>query len=147
METAYIVGCTPEVDHFFREALVPCAAHATVHCAFPSRGRQVEQERLMAVCKVGNTPSPAAALHRRTVGMVSECTHLILLSDDPTTGAWGRESRLAFCTAVQLRRRVFMIAAIPPLSNRHARVSQTSLFGVVHGYLVEPVAPEFTYAA
>ena len=67
--------------------------------------------------------------------------------DDPTTGAWGRGSRLAFRTAVALHKRVFVVTTIPPLANRYTRVSQASLFGVVQGYLVEPVAAELIHAA
>lgn len=75
---SFLVGCAPGVDHSFRQALVPFASRTTVHCAFPARARQITQSGLKAVCKVGNTPSPAAALHRRTVGMVSDSTSLVL---------------------------------------------------------------------
>ena len=144
---SFLVGCAPGVDQSFREALVPYASRTTVHCAFPSRVRNVEQAGLYAVCKTGNAPSTAAALHRRTVGMVADCTHLVIYPDDPTTGAWGRGSRLAFRTAVQFHKRVFVVTAIPPLANRYTRVSHTSLFGVVQGYLVEPVASELLHVA
>ena len=144
---SFLVGCAPGVDRSFRKALVGYVACTTVHCAFPSRVRNVEQAGLYAVCKTGNAPSPAAALHQRTVGMVADCTHLVIFPDNPTTGAWGRGSRLAFRTAVQLHKRVFVVTAIPPLANRHTRVSQASLFGVVQGYLVEPVASELLHVA
>ena len=79
--------------------------------------------------------------------MVAACTHLLLVPDDPSTGAWGRGSRLAFRTAVSLKRRIFVVTAIPPLADRYTNVSQASLFGVVSGYLVEPLAKELTRAA
>ncbi len=82
------------------------------------------------MCKVGSSPSPAAALHSRTVGMVADSTHLLLFPDDPTTGAWGRGSRLGFRTAVTLGKRIFVVTAIQPLADRYTRVSQSSLFGV-----------------
>ena len=144
---SFLVGCAPGVDRSFREALVPYASRTTVHCAYPSRVRKVERAGLYAVCKTGDAPSPAAALHRRTVGMVADCSHLVIHPDDPTTGAWGRGSRLAFRTAVVLHKRVFVVTAILPLANRYTRVSQASLFGVVQGYLVEPVASELVHAA
>ena len=84
---SFLVGCAPGVDQSFRQALVPFASRTTVHCAFPSRARQIAQTGFEAVCKVDKAPSPAAALHRRTVGMVSACTHLVLYPDDPKTGA------------------------------------------------------------
>ena len=79
--------------------------------------------------------------------MVSECTHLLLFPDDPATGAWGRGSRLGFRSAVSLKKRIFVVTAIPPLADSHTRVSQISLFGVVSGYLVEPLAQELSGAA
>ena len=111
---SFLVGCAPGVDLSFRQALVPFASRTTVHCAFPSRARHISQTGLEAVCKVGNTPSPAAALHRRTVGMVSACTHLIVFPDNPRTGAWGRGSSLALRTAVQQHKQVFVVTATPP---------------------------------
>ena len=59
----------------------------------------------------------------------------------------GRSSCLAFKTAVQQRKKIFVITAIPPLSTRRTRVSRVSLFGVLSGYLVEPAAKEVTHAA
>ena len=60
---SFLVGCAPGVDGSFRQALVPFAANTTVHCAFPARARNISQSGLNAVCKVGNAPSAAAALH------------------------------------------------------------------------------------
>ena len=71
---SFLVGCAPGVDHSFRQALVAYPFCTTVHCAFPARARQIAQSGFKAVCRVGNTPSAAAALHRRTVGMVADCT-------------------------------------------------------------------------
>ena len=144
---SFLVGCAPGVDGSFRQALVPFASCTTVHCAFPVRARNISQTGLKAVCKVGNAPSPAAALHRRTVGMVADCTHLVLYPDDPKTGTWGRGSSLAFRTAVQQHKRVFVVTTIPPLTNRHTRVTPASLCGIVSGYLVVPASKEATHAA
>ena len=144
---SFLVGCAPGVDSSFRQALVAYAPRTAVHCAFPARAGQITQSGLTAVCKVGNAPSPAAALHRRTVSMVSDCTSLVLFPDNPRTGAWGRGSTLAFRTAVQQHKRVFVVTAIPPLANRHTRVAPASLCGVVSGYLVVPANMEVPHAA
>jgi hypothetical protein len=144
---SFLVGCAPGVDQSFRQALLPFASRTTVHCAFSARAGQIAQSELTAVCRVGTTPSAAAALHRRTVGMVADCTYLVLFPDDPRTGTWGRGSSLAFRTAMQQNKRVFVVTAIPPLATRHARVIPASLFGVVSGYLVVPANAEATHAA
>ncbi len=78
---SFLVGCAPGVDRSFRQALVPFASRTTVHCAFRSRARQVAQSGLIAICTVGTVPSAAAALHWRTVGMVSDGTFLVLFPD------------------------------------------------------------------
>ena len=144
---SFLVGCAPGVDHVFRQALVPFASRITVHCAFPARARNIAQSGLPAICKVGNAPSAAAALHRRTVAMVADCTHLILVPDDPKTGAWGRGSSLAFRTAVQQHKPVFVVTAIPPQATRSTRVTPVSLCGIVSGYLVVPASKEAHHAA
>ena len=56
-------------------------------------------------------------------------------------------SSLAFRTAVQLHKRVFVVTAIAPLANRYTRVAQGSLCGVVSGYLVVLANAEATLAA
>ena len=88
------------------------------------------------MCLVADAPSIVAALHRRTVAMVSACSLLVLVPDDPTTGSWGRGSQLAFNTAVQQRIPVFVVTAIPPLGSRNYAVQKGSLFGIVSGYQV-----------
>ena len=137
----FLVGCAPGIDRCFRTSLAasPAAARrSTVHCAFPSRLRPVRQEGLRAVCLVSGAPSAATALHRRTVTMVSQCSLLVLFPDNPATGAWGRGSRLAFNTAVQQHKPVFVVTAIPPLATGQFRVTAVSLFGVVSGFWVLP---------
>ena len=146
-DVSFRVGCAPGVDRSFRQALVPFACRSTVHCAFPARAHQIARSGLPAICKVGNTPSSAAALHRRTVGMVSNCSSLILFPDNPRTGAWGRGSSLAFRTAVQQHKRVFVVTTIPPLTKRQTRVVPASLCGIVSGYLVVPTNMEVSHAA
>ena len=134
----FLVGCAPGIDRCFRQSLAASSATtvSTVHCAFPSRLQAIRQEGLLGVCLVADAPSSAAALHRRTVTMVSACSLLVLLPDDPTTGSWGRGSRLAFDTAVQQRIPVFVVTAIPPLGSQKYAVQKGSLFGVVYGYRV-----------
>ena len=90
----FLVGCAPGIDRCFRQSLAAAsiASRCTVYCVFPSRLRSVRQEGLHGVCLVAGAPSTAAALHRRTVAMVSACSLLVLLPDDPTTGSWGKGS-------------------------------------------------------
>ena len=88
---------------------------------------------------VPDAPSAAAALHRRTVAMISESSFLVLFADDPATGSWGKGSRLAFNTAIQQHKSVFVVTAIPPLDTEQLRVTTGSLFGVVSGYWVAPL--------
>lgn len=144
---SFLVGCAPGVDRSFRQALVGYASRTTVHCAFPARARQIARSGLKAVCTAGNATSPAAALHHRTVGMISDCTSLILFPDNPRTGIWGRGSSLAFRTAVEQHKRVFVVTTIPPLATRHIRVVPASFCGVVSGYLVVPANMEVFNAA
>ena len=138
---SFLVGCAPGVDRCFRQALsdlIP-AERWTVHCAFQSRVHAFKKARSPTICTVSDAPSAAAALHRRTVTMISEGSLLVLFPDDPATGAWGRGSRLAFNTAVQRHKPVFVVTNIPPLSTKQLRVTAGSLFSVVSGYWVAPV--------
>ena len=135
----FLVGCAPGIDRCFRTVLAASSASAirsTVHCAFPSRLQAVRQEGLYGVCLVAGAPSAEAAFHRRTVAMVSACSLLVLVPDDPTTGSWGRGSRLAFTTAVQRHIPVFVVTVIPPLCSQKYAVEKGSLFGIVSGYRV-----------
>lgn len=137
----FLVGCAPGADQCFRQALsdlIP-TERWTVHCAFPSRAQAFRQEGSPATCTVSNAPSAAAALHRRTVTMVSESSILVLLPDDPVTGTWGKGSRLAFNTAVQQHKPVFVVTAIPPLNTKQLKVTAGSLFGVISGYWIAPL--------
>ena len=137
----FLVGCAPGVDQCFRQALsglIP-SERWTVHCAFPSRVQAIKKAGSPAICMVSNAPSAAAALHRRTVTMISEGSFLVLFPDDPATGAWGRGSQLAFNTAVQQHKRAFIVTNFPPLSTKQLRVTAGTLFGVVSGYWVSPL--------
>ena len=137
----FVVGCAPGVDQCFRKVLselIP-ARRWTVHCAFPSRTQAFKNEGLPAIYSVSDAPSAAAALHRRTVTMVSEGSFLVLFPDDPARSTWGKGSRLAFNTAVQQHKPVFVVTDIPPLSTKQLRVTAGSLFGVVSGYWVAPL--------
>ncbi|MAG13115.1 MAG: hypothetical protein CMN78_00785 [Spirochaetales bacterium] len=138
---SFLVGCAHGVDQCFRQALsdlIP-AELWTVHCAFQSRVQAFKKAGSPAICRVTDAPSPGAALHRRTVTMISESSFLVLFPDDPATGAWGRGSRLAFGTAVQRHKPVFVVAAIAPSSTKQLRVTAGSLFGVVSGSWVAPL--------
>ena len=141
---SFLVGCAPGIDESFRTALAgsESRSRSTVHCAFPSRKHAVDRAGLKAVCTVSGAPSAAAALHRRTVSMVSRCTHLVLFPDNPKTGAWGKGSRLAFKTAVKSNIPVFVHTATPPPATTQYHVTPASLFNVLSGYWVVPVGKE-----
>ena len=138
------VGCAEGIDRCVRDSVAgsSLAKKCTVHCAFPSRAREAEALGLKAVCQVAGIASPAAALHWRTVLMVRECSLLVLFPDDPTTGTWGKGSRLAFNTAVQCHIPVFVVTTIPPLGTRQFKVETGSLFGVLDGHWVVPLGVE-----
>jgi len=75
----FLVGCAPGIYRCFRKVIsesVP-SKYWKVHCAFPGKAQTFKQDGLPAVCKVSGEPSAAAALHRRTVTMVAECTLLV----------------------------------------------------------------------
>lgn len=147
-QVSFVVGCASGVDFSFREALVAFASRTTIYCAFPAQEAKFTAHGFSEFCTIACAVSPAAALHRRTVNMVWACTHLVLFPDNPRTGAWGRGSRLAFNTAIERRKRIFVATSkpLPFVGNGSIRVSCTSLFGVVSGYLVEPVAREVAHA-
>ena len=137
----FLVGCAPGVDQCFRQVLsdlVPSECWC-IHCAFQSRALAFKQEGSRAICTVVNAPSFAAALHRRTVSMVSESSFLVLFPDDPSTGAWGRGSRLSFNTAVQQHKPVFVVTQNPPQHTKQLQVAAGSLSSVVSGYWVTPL--------
>ena len=136
----FLVGCAPGIDQCFRAAIATSSAssRSTIHCAFPSRLRAIEKEGLRGMCLVSNAVSAAAALHQRTVTIVSQCSFLVLFPDDPTTGSWGKGSRLAFNTAVQQHKPAFVVTAIPPIATHQFRVTAGSLFGIVSGYWILP---------
>jgi len=137
----FLVGCAPGIDHCFRQALsdvVPTKCW-TVHCAFPGKARSLTRDGLPAVCRVPDAPSAAAALHRRTVTMVSACSLLVLFPDDPATGTWGKGSQLAFNTAVQQHKPVFVITNIPPVETAQIYVAAAALFGLFSGFWVVPL--------
>ena len=136
------VGCAKGVDLAFRHAVLSCGVvdATVVHCSSPSRAREVKAMGLHAVCRVADSPTPAAALHRRTVLMVAECSLLVLFPDDPKTGNWGKGSTLAFTTAVEQHIPVFVVTEKPPAATEHFHVHAGSLFGVVDGHWVVPLS-------
>ena len=140
----FAVGCASGIDLCIRDAVASSGLvkQGTVHCAFPSRVREAQSHGLKAVCRVADISSAAAALHWRTIFMVRECSLLVLFPDDPTTGRWGKGSRLAFNTAIQCHIPVFVVTTIPPLGTRQCRVKEGSLFGVIDGLWVVPQGVE-----
>ncbi|MCK4516139.1 MAG: hypothetical protein KAU31_12830 [Spirochaetaceae bacterium] len=139
-----VVGCANGVDRCILEAVADSAFanRCTVHCAFPSRVQEVEAIGLKAVHRVADISSAAAALHWRTVLMIRECSLLVLFPDDPTTGTWGKGSRLAFNMAIQRHIPVFVVTTIPPLETKQYQVEEGSLFGIIDGHWVVPQGVE-----
>ena len=70
--------------------------------------------------------------------MVRRSSLLILFTDDPQTGAWGRGSRLAFRTAVYNLTPAFVVSAHRPPDSLLYRIIPGTLFGVVDGFWTVP---------
>jgi hypothetical protein len=140
----FLVGCGEGVDRCFRDTVVDTAlvGHCSVHCAFSACVHEAETMGLKVVYRVSDVLSPSAALHWRTVLMVRECSLLVLFPDDPTTGSWGKGSRLAFNTAIQSHIPVFVVTSIPPQGTQQIQVEEGSLFGAVDGHWVIPQGVE-----
>ena len=80
----------------------------------------------------------ASVLHRRTVWIVRRSSLLVLLPDDPETGAWGRGSRLAYRTARYNLKPVFLVTTHPPKPSPYELHLRSNLFGVVDGMWIVP---------
>ena len=137
----FLTGCAPGIDRCFRSAFAAspeAAERSIIACAFEERARRFSVGDLFAATVVPDGLSPAAALHRRTVWVISHCSLLVLFPDDPETDSWGRGSRLAFRTARSHLKPVFLVTAHPPKHSVAESIHPTNLFGVADGYWVIP---------
>ena len=138
---SFLVGCARGVDESFRNTLAVSSAAADssfIACAFPYRVAVNEKAGLFASVVVPDGLSPAAALRRRTLWMVKRAVMLFLFPDDPTTGVWGRGSRLAYRAALDQLKPVFVVTSHPPAESPDYHLVPSSYFGIVDGYWVVP---------
>jgi hypothetical protein len=135
----FLVGCAPGVDRSFRKALSvsPYTDRTLVGCAFGSRQRSVGNYGLSACLVVPEGLSPKAALRRRTLWLVKRACLVILFPEDPTTGQWGRGSRLACRATLDQLKPVFVVCSEKPKDSEHYQVAGSCLYGV-QGYWVVP---------
>ena len=135
----FLVGCAPGVDRSFRKALSqsPHTDRALVGCAFRSRLRSLSSYGLDACLVVPAGLSPKAALRRRTLWLVKRACLVVLFPEDPTTGQWGRGSRLAYRAALDQLKPVFVVCSEEPKDSEHYRVARSCLYGV-KGFWVVP---------
>ena len=77
----------------------------------------------------------AAALHWRTVWMVTRSTMVVLFPEGQRR-SWGPGSRLVLRTAVEQGKPVFVVSGMEPCAP--AVVTPGSLCGLVHGWRVAP---------
>ncbi len=136
---SFWVGCASGVDRSFRKALCESgyADRVFVGCAFHRRVRSLSNYGLFASVVVPKGLSPKAALRRRTLWLVKRSCLVVLFPTDPTTGQWGRGSRLVFRAALDQLKPVFVICSSLPKSSDHYRVIGSCLYGV-EGYWVVP---------
>lgn len=138
---AFLTGCAPGVDASIRHTLSlseKTRKESFIACAFPERTGENQAAGLFASVVVPQGLSPAAALRRRTLWMVKRCVLLILFPDDPATGRWGRGSTLAFRSALDQLKPVFVVTRTPPRQSPHYRLIPDCLYGAVDGYWVVP---------
>ena len=142
---SFITGCAPGIDACFRSVLAasPFTARSLIACAFASRAGKFAAAGLPASLVVPGAPSPATALHRRTVWAVTRSSILVLFPQDPSSGRWGRGSTLAFSTAVRQRKPAFVSAPTPPPVSSGYHITPASLFGIVSGFRVIPAGGVF----
>ena len=133
----FLVGCATGVDLSFRVALAreQLAGKTVVACA--SRERLSQSCGLPASVVVPEGLSMAAALHRRTVWMVTNC-RMVVLFPKGRDGSWGPGSRLVLRTAVDQGRPVFVASGMEPRGAAPAVLVPGSLYGLVRGWWVVP---------
>ncbi len=136
---SFWVGCASGVDRWFRKALSASeyADRVFVGCAFRRRVRSLSNYGLFASVVVPKGLSPKAALRRRTLWLVKRSCLIVLFPEDPTTGEWGRGSKLVYHSALDQLKPVFVICSSAPKSSDHYRVIGSCLYGV-QGYWVVP---------
>ena len=136
---SFWVGCASGVDRCFREALSDSAYtdRVFVGCAFRRRVKALSNYGLSASVVVPLGLSPKAALRRRTLYLVKRSCMVVLFPDDPTTGDWGRGSRLVYRAALDQLKPVFVVCLRKPIHSDHHRVLGSCLYGV-SGFWVVP---------
>jgi len=136
---SFWVGCASGVDRCFRKALSESAYtdRVFVGCAFRSRVRALSNYGLFGSVVVPVGLSPKAALRRRTLWLVKRSCLVVLVPEDPTTGQWGRGSRLVYRAALDQLKPVFVICSSSPKEAEHYRVVHSCLYGV-KGFWVVP---------
>ena len=136
---SFWVGCAPGVDRWFRKTLSESAYsdRVFVGCAFRGRVKALSNYGLSASVVVPEGLSAKAALRRRTLYLVKRSCMVVLFPEDPTTGEWGRGSRLVFRAALDQIKPVFVVCSSSPKSSDHYRVIRTCLYGV-EGFWVVP---------
>jgi hypothetical protein len=135
----YLVGCAPGVDRSFRLALARegLARSSVVACA--SRERLSRSCGLPVAMVAPEWLSMAAALHWRTVWMVTRC-RMVVLFPEGQDGSWGPGSRLVLRTALEQGKPVFVASATEPRAPASAVVRPGSMYGLVSGWWVVPRA-------
>jgi hypothetical protein len=135
----FLVGCAGGVDKSFRRALAesPYAERALAGCAFRSRVRALSNYGLPALWVVPPGLSPKAALRRRTLWLAKRCVMAVVFPLDPTTGAWGAGSRLAYRACLEQLKPAFVVCPEAPREADCYRVVRSDLYGV-EGYWVAP---------
>ncbi len=136
---SFWVGCASGVDRSFRKALSESeyAGRVFVGCAFRRRARALSTYGLFASVVVPEGLSPKAALRRRTLWLVKRSCLVVLFPDDPTTGQWGKGSRLVFRTGLDRLKPLFVVSSRRPQASDHYRVIPSCLYGV-QGFWVVP---------
>ena len=136
---SFWVGCASGVDRCFREALSESSYtdRVFVGCAFRRRVKALSNYGLSASVVVPVGLSPKAALRRRTLYLVKRSCMVVLFPDDPTTGDWGRGSRLVYRAALDQLKPVFVVCLRKPIHSDHYRVIGSCLYGV-EGFWVVP---------
>jgi hypothetical protein len=134
---SFLTGCASGIDACFRQAFRSLDGErfsSLVACAFRRRAEGLEGTH--NICVVPQGLPARAALAARTVWMVKRCSLLVLFPSDPI----GRGSSLAFKTAVQGSKPVFVVSQTRPASHHLYSVYPSSLYGVVRGFWVLPVS-------
>lgn len=99
-------------------------------CAFPDRIKALSNYGLFASVVVPKGLSAKAALRRRTLWLVKRACLVCLFPDDPTTGQWGRGSRLVFRAALDQLKPLFVVSARKSQASDYYRVLHSCLYGV-----------------